>query len=272
MSQGYRDMDSTEKGATSYFLGMTLAKLTAERLFGVPWLWHISCGSQALSFLKGRSRPDMLGCDLGGRWIVVEAKGRSGNLDMDALESAKSQTKMVSTVNAVVPYCRMGVQAYFDPDLKAYLLDPDPFDIAEPVKFEMARALDDYYGFRHILSQSGRRRRVLGVDYLVLEEEDIGVTVGLPKILVENYGDNNLAEILKDLPTRYSSLLSFATVEGIKKTAQARANGVAEKLLGDETLIQNLPENSGIYADGFFIELDDRWISENMGGELGGGI
>lgn len=267
MSQGYRDMDSTEKGATSYFLGMTLAKLTAERLFSVPWLWHISCASQALSFLKGKSRPDMLGCDLAGKWIVVEAKGRSGNLDMDALESAKYQTRMVSTVNAVVPYCRMGVQAYFDPDLKAYLLDPAPLDTAKPVEFKMVEALDDYYGFRHILSRSGKQRRVLGVEYLVIEEEDIGVTVGLPKTLVENYENNDIAEILKDIPARYVGSLSFATAENIKKTAQAQANDVAAELLGDENLVQNLPQNSGIYADGFFIELDYRWSSENMASE-----
>jgi hypothetical protein len=264
-SEGYSSMDATEKGAASYFLGMTLAKLVAERLLSAPWLWHISCGSQALSFLNGKSRPDMLGRDLLGRWIVVEAKGRSGNLDMNALNSAKDQTRMVSTVNGALPYCRVGVQAYFDPDLRVYLLDPQPFDNAERVNFDVIRALDEYYGFRHLLRQFGKKRQVLSIEYLVIDEVELGIQIGLPEALVKDYDHIELTTILKGLPTRGADSLSLAPEQGLEEAVQSVRNiDSIRQLPSAGTPARNLSKSSCMYSDGFFIELDERWDDEKM--------
>jgi len=41
----YGSLDVTEKSATSYFLGMAMAKLFAAPLFATPWLFHVSMAS-----------------------------------------------------------------------------------------------------------------------------------------------------------------------------------------------------------------------------------
>lgn len=40
-SGAYIALDRSEKSAVSYFNGLTIAKLVASRLFGVPWLMHL---------------------------------------------------------------------------------------------------------------------------------------------------------------------------------------------------------------------------------------
>ena len=49
----YRLLDPSEKGAVSYFLGITIAKLFAEKLLEVPWLLHLDVYR---SFLRLRRR------------------------------------------------------------------------------------------------------------------------------------------------------------------------------------------------------------------------
>ena len=85
----YDSLDPTEKGATSYFLGMAMAKLFAVKLLETPWLFHVSLASStgaAISFKRGsKSQPDLIGQNLVGNWIVVEAKGRTNTFDAAAL-------------------------------------------------------------------------------------------------------------------------------------------------------------------------------------------
>ncbi|WP_250504578.1 hypothetical protein [Caballeronia sp. AZ7_KS35] len=82
----YDSLDPTEKGATSYFLGMAMAKLFAAPLFATPWLFHVSMASglgTTLCFKLGsKSQPDLLGKTTSGEWIIVEAKGRTKGLDL----------------------------------------------------------------------------------------------------------------------------------------------------------------------------------------------
>ena len=40
-TDAFRSLDPTEKGAVSYFLGMTICKLFASRLLHTPWLLHL---------------------------------------------------------------------------------------------------------------------------------------------------------------------------------------------------------------------------------------
>src|SRR5687767_4042942 len=40
-SKAYEGLDPSEKGAISYFMGLTLAKLLSEKLLDVPWLMHL---------------------------------------------------------------------------------------------------------------------------------------------------------------------------------------------------------------------------------------
>ena len=57
-----RTLDPSEKGAISYFLGLTICKLFAHKLLGVPWMLHLDVFRPQLNVvLSGRSRPDLIG-------------------------------------------------------------------------------------------------------------------------------------------------------------------------------------------------------------------
>jgi hypothetical protein len=115
-SSAYDALDPSEKGAVSYFLGLSLAKLFAERCLQVPWLLHLDVYRAMLSAVlgPGRSKPDLVGRDDKGDWIVIESKGRTQRLDQGALNKAKIQSQRVRTISGASPKYRMGVQSYFE--------------------------------------------------------------------------------------------------------------------------------------------------------------
>src|SRR5262245_4589045 len=57
-----KKLDPTEKGAVSYFVGMTFCKLFADKLLDTPFVLHLDVfRSQLNPVLIGRSRPDLVG-------------------------------------------------------------------------------------------------------------------------------------------------------------------------------------------------------------------
>ena len=95
-SDAFKDLDPSEKGAVTYFLGLAVAKLLAARLLSVPWLVHLDRVVHTLGIrLSGRSRPDLIGYGHSRGWIVVEAKGRSSKLPQGLLQRSKTQTRWV---------------------------------------------------------------------------------------------------------------------------------------------------------------------------------
>ena len=73
-SAAYDGLDPSEKGAISYFVGLTIAKLFVGMQLDVPWLMHLDVYRLQLQpVLHGSSRPDLVGCNVAGDWIVVEA-------------------------------------------------------------------------------------------------------------------------------------------------------------------------------------------------------
>jgi hypothetical protein len=126
-SSAYDGLDPSEKSAISYFMGMTLAKLFADKLLDVPWLMHLDVYRAQLgpAFLTGNSRPDLVGQNISRDWIAVESKGRTNDLDQVALDRAKEQVENLSTIGGVAPVLRIALLAYFDDGTLACALD-DP--------------------------------------------------------------------------------------------------------------------------------------------------
>ena len=81
-----KTLDPTEKGAVSYFLGMTFCKLFATKLLNTPWLLHLDVfGHQLNAVLNSRSRPDLVGMEQAtGGWHAFECKGRVSQPDSTA--------------------------------------------------------------------------------------------------------------------------------------------------------------------------------------------
>lgn len=238
----YDALDPSEKSATSYFLGMTTAKLVAARLLDTPWLFHVSSASvagTAISFKLGtKSRPDLIGQSRAGDWLVVEAKGRTNGFDPIALQKAKQQTRVIRRVNGVTPLLRVALQAYFDTDLAVRLDDPDDADRdAVDAEVDLDVAYLRYYALASAITrQTTEVREVGGRTYAARFEIDAGITVGLETTILERIVQNDFQEfggVLKSLPYAESSDGTGAIT----------------------------------YPDGMLIELDERWSTELMARE-----
>ena len=135
-TEAFRGLDPTEKGAITYFLGMTVCKVFASRLLNTPWLLHLDVFRDQLDpvALGGRSRPDLVGQDSGGAWHAFECKGRSSVPSSEDKRKAKTQARRLMSVNSTCCSLHIGAISYFKKDkLEFYWCDPDP---EEPEKLE----------------------------------------------------------------------------------------------------------------------------------------
>jgi hypothetical protein len=183
-SAAYDGLDPSEKGAVSYFLGLTLSKLFAERCLQVPWLLHLDIYRAQLSVIlgSGRSKPDLVGQDSNGDWVVIESKGRTHGLDEAALAKAKTQSERVRSISGVGPKYRMGVQSYFESSrLCLSIDDPDgDGEIDLPITREMVE--HEYYRpFRGWLDDSDHVETIVIGNriYIVRREPRFDLAVGL---------------------------------------------------------------------------------------------
>ena len=129
-------LDPSEKGAVSYFLGLTFCKLFAAKLLNTPWLLHLDVfGRSVHAVLKQRSRPDMVGQETGnGRWHAFECKGRVSGPSADDKNKAKRQANRLVSVGGTACSLHVGAFTFFHYDaLNFYWRDPPP---------EAARGLD----------------------------------------------------------------------------------------------------------------------------------
>jgi hypothetical protein len=148
-TEALKSLDPTEKGAVSYFLGMTVAKLFADRILNVPWLLHLDVFRQSLrAVLKERSRPDLVGTNGRGDWVALECKGRMSPPDQGTKAKAKGQAQRIISIMGHVPTYPIGAITFFKGDtLQFFWRDPPPeppFKKAIRVP-EMENAWQHYY-------------------------------------------------------------------------------------------------------------------------------
>ncbi len=236
----YDSLDPTEKGATSYFLGMVMAKLFAAKLFDTAWLFHVSqasAGGAAMSFKRGsRLQPDLIGLNRAGDWIVVEAKGRTNAFDANAIKKAKQQTSMIRTINGVRPHLQVALQAYFINNLlSVHIEDPsDATSDALEIKLDVNAALSRYYAVAMAMTtKAATLETVQNRKYVTRFDEDSGITIGLESSIQES--------------------VSAGKFEQVRAFQSKSILGVIE-----------LDAHSAAYPDGLFVRLDDRWSPQLM--------
>jgi hypothetical protein len=68
-SNAYNALDPSEKGAVSYFFGLTLAKLFSDHVLNAPWMMHLAVYLNQLQpiIFNSTRRPDLVGQDVAGR-------------------------------------------------------------------------------------------------------------------------------------------------------------------------------------------------------------
>ena len=270
-SEAFVNLDPSERGAISYFLGNCFTKLLVEKLFGVPWLMHLDVYRRSLGIvLTSNGRPDFVGFDPQRQWAVVEAKGHMLRMRRDTMEKAKRQTGSVGRIAGQNPALRTAVGVWFSKTsgTNAKVWDPrDPDSGAEDFNIDTDHFLRLYYeplidrtGFLQIPARrrapSGKLRRSLTLqpfDAEIILDDDIvagyergsplGQLVLAPKVGIED-----------------SILAMLATLEETER-AQARRD-IADNL---HTLFEKRRRSDiGEAADGVSVELGVVWRSDNM--------
>lgn len=149
----FNSLDPSEKGAMTFFLGMAITKLVAERYFNVQWLMHFDAYRESYDAIcSNGGKPDFLGVEntvsFAPQYHIFESKGRTGGLDKGALERGKEQTRYVQTISGTTPISRNVVQAYFQGDRKVlhgYLMDPTGADDGVDEKIDLKNVFKSYY-------------------------------------------------------------------------------------------------------------------------------
>ncbi len=198
----YDDLDPTEKGATSYFLGMMATKIVCSRLLDTSFVFHLSRLKDlgGTTMLHTKSQPDLIGLNRTGNWIVAEAKGRTNGYSPAAMTKAKLQTRRLRRINGTYPSLRVGIQAYFSPELNFVVSDPDEYDEdAKDIEFDPAAAIRDYYSFVLGSSQVARApRRILGREYQFRSIEETGVSMGVDTTILERLEQDDVFQAPSD--------------------------------------------------------------------------
>jgi len=232
----YDALDPTEKGATSYFMGMIMAKLIAGKLLDTPWLFHLSqfqaTGGKVK--LSSNSQPDLIGMNTYGEWVVIEAKGRTNGFCNDVLLKAKNQTRQIRLINGQFPSLRVGTLSYFSPDLKLQLIDPDDYeDNAVDIDADQMDLFSNYYSFvKSFTDQNSEIRKIGGRQMRVAKNTSLGITLGIEEKLLQNVIHG---KVEFHAPSEYGEGRNIETFE-----------------------------NFHIFPDGIAISLDERWGTDMM--------
>lgn len=187
-SPAYLALDPSEKGSISYYLGLIFAKLFAFRRLDTPWLLHFDVyGGEHDALLEGAEKPDLIGLNAAGHWIVYEAKGRTGGFSTSVLEEAKDQAQEITTIGGVEPTLRIGSLVYFRSDgLHLSVVDPPSSKRrrrSRNVKLSEQEFLASYYSMLNAaldLRRDARREDRDGEEYRILELNDLDVAIGVP--------------------------------------------------------------------------------------------
>ena len=233
-SEAYDGLDPSEKGAISYFLGLTMTKAFAERSLGVPWLLHLDVYRQRLQpILAGRSRPDLVGQTANGDWVAIESQGRTNGFDGQALTRAKQQARMLASLGGQAPVLLIGMVTHFgDAQLQFTASDPPRHEDGERVHLPLSRSdlIEAYYRpFREFLAREAQAR--------ILERDG----------------------------TRYRA----ATVSSVDVTVGLAIDTAETKTPSGEVFTRRPSDGERHYAghDGVLVELGSMWSAENMGRE-----
>lgn len=183
-SEAYDGLDPSEKGAISYFVGLTMAKVFAQSTLNVPWLMHLDVYRDELKVaLAGQSRPDLVGLTVDGKWVTIEAKGRTNSFKMGTLNNAKLQTQMLSTIKGEEPALRVGMVTHFgDGRLQFRVSDPPIDEQQHRVDLPLTRAqlIEGYYRpFRTFLSTSEETVELKGERFRIAHADVTDLEVGL---------------------------------------------------------------------------------------------
>ncbi len=264
-SDAFKVLDPSEKTAVSYFLGLTMAKLCAEKELQVSWLMHLDVykewlrakvqpSSTSPQSNRQSERPDLVGRRWNDDWITVEAKGRSGGYDAGAMQKAKIQAGKLTSVQNAAPTLSVALVACFqgrNQPLAVHWKDPEPEKEGWQLEVEDDEFFKRYYApFVALLLESPRFAEHGERRYRVATLREMDVTIGIDE------------EVLKALAnveqTRENQLWKEL---GLDLHRHATSSNWRESISSDQ--LRRDP-NLSIGGDGVMVELGPVWSSQNM--------
>jgi hypothetical protein len=251
-SGAYDRLDPAEKGAVSFFLGQTQAKLFAHDFFRVSRFVHYDAYLAYLGRPRRRTRPDFVGFHGRRIALAVEAKGRSLGYTNTLVRRAKKQATSLpgirghrtSTTYVHIAYFHRGQwHAYLeDPPRQRSMSVIDPADLTAAYYLPIVQAIRERQGqLRGLELADGR--------YLTAVFAEADLTVSVPAYI---------AELIR-------------TEDGISEATGSRASRAAELydlVLGLDEQVgaqgrKSSPEDNRHFlgGDGVAIELGESWGS-----------
>lgn len=257
----FTGLDPSEKTAISYFIGLTIAKILSWKLFNAPWPQHLDKFAGSLTpSLKRSRRPDLLAQDTSGRWIVLEAKGRTNTMPPKTMKSAKTQTKAVATVNGQSPYLRIAVGSYFvGQNLAAKLEDPPEGRQSAALNISEELFFREYYAqvANFFLERTREIEKVefgRGLVFSITRIPEVDASIGI--------ADSILAAFRSERELQHAAL---AFADRLGRESQLNLSGeVPRALLSD----RRRPYSSfTLGSDGIAVALGQSWSEEQMARE-----
>jgi hypothetical protein len=234
----YETLDPSEKSAVSYFIGMMSAKIVGMYLLDTPWLVHLEKIRSLYNIrLIGTSKPDLIGENKNGDWIIVEAKGRTNGFSQDAIDKAKKQTRQVRNISGQLPMLRVAVESYFGSNLNIHICDPKDYDDdAIDIPLESNQFFGSYYKpFLSLMDYRSRKQQIGNDIFLFSDEESLGLSIGL---------NAEVFQLAKDGKVELQKLKQLSsTITGLK-------------VIDSREII--------FYPDGIAIKCDERWSEKSM--------
>ena len=251
-SPAFATLDPSEKGIASFYLGMAMAKLFADKVLGIPWLMHISRYEARWAVRYGASgkRPDLFGCNSAGDWAVAEAKGRT-RVTGALLRQMKAQKSNVATINGAMPAHRYGSATRFEAgQLALRVVDPPPRRDAEEVPIDPAAWLTDYYTpIVDLIADADRHVEGL---YLFGVIPNTGVEVGVTEEIAEWVGYSRQRSFERPAPRRAAAARQDVLGRRLAEQAGLADRPMVERIAGSVAAGSNIP---GAFRDGLVVRL-----------------
>lgn len=218
-SSAFNRLDPSEKGAISYFLGLTSCKLLSQELLDTPWLLHIdvyaaqfAAAGHAFAFGSSRKRPDMIGLNMPGRWIVMESKGRTNSLQHSRplLEDGKKQTQNLRLIGNILPILRVAAVTHFtEGNLTVDWADPEGYDMDNFFDLETTpeEHLTHYYKLVFDVLANNETTEI--DEYRIYNFRQMDLSIGLSSHIYNAYNNKRLRSVQKQERRRNFELKGF---------------------------------------------------------------
>lgn len=204
-SNTYANLEPTEKGMASFYLGMMITALLTRRLLNFQFVTHLHFLEQIGVSIPRRTqyKPDFIAYDaLLNQYAVLESKGRSNGMCNEALGKGKAQTQSILDINGVVPTFRYVCMTYFsERKLSTIFQDPKGADKkAFSIEFDRNYFFKMYYkSFFDFLKKTDSlyTKYISNEKYSIGIFEKLGIEIGLPYKIVEDYYLENLNSVVQ---------------------------------------------------------------------------